>query len=93
VGRQSVLWDVAGAIVEWRLDVIGTSALLGALAKHLPVSADQLKFYSLSYAAFRMGAMSLCADITSDDAERARMTAAAKLYRDSLLLGLSSERE
>ncbi|MCI0746235.1 MAG: hypothetical protein L0Y58_12595 [Verrucomicrobia subdivision 3 bacterium] len=55
-GRQSILWDVAGTIVEWNLSAGQIGAFLAAL-RSFRIEADPqaLEFYQLAYAAFRMG--------------------------------------
>ncbi|MCU1503416.1 MAG: hypothetical protein JWM12_2770, partial [Ilumatobacteraceae bacterium] len=47
-------------------------------------TARWLRFHELAYAAFRMGQTTMCASMTNDRAERARLRAAAGRYRGQL---------
>ncbi len=92
IGTQPVVWDVAGAIVEWRLnnDQIATllSAFYAAGGDKLP--QDALTFYRMAYAAFRMGQCQMCAHMVAcDPDEQTRLWTAYMVYRDELgrLLG------
>ncbi len=78
VGRQSMLWDVAGALVEW-----GSNADLVSAAEQ--VSGEQfdpnsLRFYQAAYAAFRGGMCAVCAQSSDDPA----LLHAAERYRQAL---------
>jgi hypothetical protein len=82
VGRQSVLWDVAGVIVEWKLSAEQQGIFLNAVdgrAPTLPIDSVIVDFYVRAYAAFRMGLMTLCAESASGT-EQARLRAAAERY-------------
>jgi hypothetical protein len=64
VGRQSILWDVAGAVVEWNLNTQTAVPLLTAVQTGgVAIESDALHFYLVAYAAFRMGQMSTCMGI------------------------------
>lgn len=83
VGRQSVLWDVAGALVEWGLSEDAARPLLQAYqgAGGTLAPPDVSAFYRLAYAAFRYGQCALCADMPAHDPqEQARLWAAMKRY-------------
>lgn len=58
IGRQSILWDVAGAIVEW--DLGDEPALLLSQRVCPVISAGTVAFYSAAYAAFRAGIAMHC---------------------------------
>jgi hypothetical protein len=93
VGRQSVAWDVAGALVEWRLDGPAAAPLLEAFCRaggdRLPPT--ELTFYRLAYAAFRAGQCKLCADADGiDTAERLRLRRAYERYRHDLAQTLAA---
>lgn len=83
VGRQPVLWDVAGAIVEWQLSPAGSDLLLGTLDQAgLRFSQAALRFYCLAYSSFCLGLTSLCAASVGDEsAEKLRLQRAAAFYR------------
>lgn len=83
VGRQPVLWDLAGLAVEWNLD----DSLLELACDELrragvPVERDVILFYEMAYASFRFGQMTFA--IRSDDAEQDRVRRAAAMYRSRL---------
>lgn len=58
IGRQPILWDVAGAAIEWDLSQQQTAMLLGLVAPQ--VAAQLLRFYCAAYAAFRIGMAVMC---------------------------------
>ncbi len=57
VGRQSWLWDLAGALVEWDLNKESATPLLEEIVSEssLAFAPDELRFYCSAYAAFRLG--------------------------------------
>jgi hypothetical protein len=83
VGPQPLLWDAAGTLVEWELSPEAAHPFLEALqAAGAPrFHEEALHFYSLAYAAFRLGQCSLCAQMTGDGEEQSRLYAAAESYR------------
>ncbi|HEX8229879.1 MAG TPA: hypothetical protein VF826_11285 [Chloroflexia bacterium] len=87
IGAQPVAWDIAGAIVEWRLDEEGSRTLLEAFysagGESIPISA--LAFYQMAYAAFRAGQCHMCANMAAHDpAEQERLWSAYDLYKKQL---------
>jgi hypothetical protein len=91
IGRQAVAWDLAGAMVEWRLDAKAVERLLMAFCASggTPLDADTLAFYRAAYLAFRVGQCSLAAQV-HDPHERERLLQAGASYRQALakLLGV-----
>ena len=91
VGKQSVAWDLAGAIVEWRLEGEAIEQLLKAFsaAGGTIIDAATLDFYRIAYLAFRLGQCSLAAQV-HDPNERKRLLSASEVYRQQLaeFLGL-----
>lgn len=88
IGRQSVAWDIAGAMVEWELDESAAQTLRQALegAGGALVTPDVLQFHCLAYAAFRMGQCALCADMLAHDPpEQVRLRAASARYQAQLM--------
>jgi hypothetical protein len=84
VGQQSVDWDIAGAIVEWRLNANERTAFIGFCGEAgLPMS-QALGFYEIAYAAFRVGFCTLAQSLTGDCAEVARLKDAAGRYSRQL---------
>lgn len=87
IGRQSIAWDVAGALVEWELEGERAELLLTAYEEESewPIPPATLTFYRLAYAAFRLGQTTLCAGMLPEgDDERERLERAAARYRDEL---------
>jgi hypothetical protein len=89
IGPQSVLWDFAGAAVEWNLNADQIAAML----RQGSVMATEatLDFYRAACAAFRFGMFALCPGY---DAEAERAESAKKFYRRALesALGFATER-
>ncbi len=85
IGPQPVAWDLAGAIVEWRLDQPSAARLLRAYraAGGTAIDAERLAFYRAAYLAFRLGQCTLAAQV-HDPNERDRLLAAAAIYRQQL---------
>jgi hypothetical protein len=86
VGKQPLLWDVAGLLVEWDLDREVAASLLCSLSTAgIPVPADELIFYEMSYAAFRMGVLTLCAgEVQPGTDEQDRLAGASARHRARL---------
>jgi hypothetical protein len=84
VGRQPLTWDIAGALVEWRLDNARSRAMLKRFyaAGGEPIASAALLFYKAAYAALRAAQMKLSADHCADAAERTRLL---KAYADYLI--------
>ena len=97
IGRQAVVWDIAGAFVEWQLQEADAAPLLEAaqttLQSLMPkgtdldaaIPPDILRAYQLAYAAFRAGQTHLCANMSGyDPAEQARLWQAYHFYKETL---------
>jgi hypothetical protein len=85
IGRQPLIWDLAGATVEWRLDSETVRPLLSAFADaggELPTPGT-LAFYCAAYAAFRLGQCAICAGM-SDPSEQRRLLRAGDFYESQL---------
>jgi hypothetical protein len=87
IGKQSVLWDVAGTIIEWDLNERQCEAVARELrTREHQVDRKALGFYERAYAAFRMGFNSLGANQAGGDmAERSRLERASKRYEKKLV--------
>jgi hypothetical protein len=59
IGKQPLMWDVAGAVVEWALEAPGAKALQAAAGLER-IPRDLSVFYHASYAAFRVGMAAMC---------------------------------
>lgn len=91
VGRQSLLWDVAGAMIEWDLNSSNAAPLLAPIqTAGVEFTKEQLAFYQMAYAAFRMGLMALARSQTSDSREQHRLESAFAYYKQKLAIGLES---
>ena len=64
IGAQTILWDIAGAVVEWRMTPAQITHLLQTLGGTgaPPHHASNLRFHIAAYCAFRIGTASLAAD-------------------------------
>jgi len=83
VGRQSLIWDIAGAVIEWQLDGAASASLLESMG--IRVRPDILRLYLAAYAAFRIGQCTLCGQTTPDSDEHIRLSGAVQTYRRQLL--------
>lgn len=74
IGKQSYLWDVAGALVEWELQTQERARLLEAFARQgMMVDSAVLRFFEIAYRSFRLGQTSLCLELESCPQERSRL--------------------
>jgi hypothetical protein len=72
IGRQSIEWDIAGAITEWDLSAAQSDALLFEIeSAGIRVDRQSLHWYCLCYAAFKFGRFALSG--TPPDRWRTRM--------------------
>lgn len=87
VGMQPLVWDIAGAIVEWHLNDSSAGCLLEACyaAGVQRVPRDMLRWYEAGYAAMRLGQCEMCSEAEGKQSEEgARLQKAAKLYEERL---------
>ena len=87
IGRQPILWDVAGAVIEWSMDKRQVEKLNRALVDQgIGIDDRALRFYRAAYAAFRTGFVSLGLGQTGDngDGERRRLRDAFERYKHCL---------
>jgi len=85
-GPTDIAWDLAGAIVEWRMNAEAADRFLHEYCR---ISGDaaqkRLPDYLLAYSCFRMAFAQSAANSTSDAIERARLQRDADAYRNTLL--------
>jgi hypothetical protein len=94
VGEQSVLWDIAGAIVEWAMDEAQTEFFLHRFEQiGIQTESAAIRFYRKAYAAFRMGVCSLGAQQSGNDELEARRLGRAALRYEQQLLNLLQSSE
>jgi hypothetical protein len=83
-GPTDIAWDLAGAIVEWRMNDASAEAFLSHYQK---LSGDdaraRLPFFLCAYTAFRLGFCRMAAQACAE--ERERFAQAAEYYRSVLL--------
>ena len=86
IGCQDVAWDVAGAIVEFRLGPTEARQLIAATerASGRHVDCEMLEFYSLAYRAFRLGQATMSVESGAAAGERERLQRDACRYRETL---------
>jgi hypothetical protein len=82
-GRQPVLWDLAGAILEWDLDELGVSVLLegfttGGGPRCAPMALDA---YRAAYAAHRLGQVRHGTVVEKDACEREHLDRGYQRWR------------
>lgn len=92
IGKQSIVWDFAGLILEWELSEAQNRGLMKALTlQGACITPDVLQFYQIAYAAFRMGLCNFCGARAIDPAEQTRLAGAEKSYCHKLLHVLNQE--
>lgn len=83
-GPTDIAWDLAGAIVEWRME---TDAAKRLIARYKELTADdpstRLPAYLLAYSVFRMGYCKMAAEAEKGSAEAARLDLAYRFYREN----------
>jgi len=73
-GPTDVAWDLAGAIVEWRMPRAAMDRLLDGYARRTGDRAHpRLPAWLLAYALHRLGWLDMAASATDDPIERARL--------------------
>ncbi len=81
IGRQSVLWDIAGAITEWGMDARNRAIFLKSIEGYgIDVSLAALEFYRCAYVAFRLGYVSM-AMAGAEPGEQARLRRDYEFYQ------------
>jgi hypothetical protein len=87
IGKQSVLWDVAGFIVEWGLTAPERARWITALHRAgLNPDRAALAGYELAYAAFRLGLATLSLELEpAQSPEHPRLAQAVAQYRHAAL--------
>ncbi|WP_437672627.1 hypothetical protein [Sorangium sp. So ce131] len=89
-GPADIAWDLAGAMIEWRMDAAARSAFLERYRRR---SGDRpeprLPAYLAAYSLFRLGYAAMAAAALQDPGEARRLLAARDRYRAALLEDLS----
>ncbi|MDB6033944.1 MAG: glutamate-semialdehyde -aminomutase-like protein [Verrucomicrobiales bacterium] len=86
VGRQPLLWDIAGVIIEWKLSSDQTVLFEKTLRElGLDWMHEEINFYLAAFAAFKLGQVVLCLQMGSPDPEYTnRMERAVSYYSSKL---------
>jgi len=92
-GRQPLVWDLAGAILEWDLDPAMEEALRAAYSKAggYPCAPLALDAYRAAYAAHRVGQVRIAHDAETDPVERSRLERAYERWRAKLARSLPGQ--
>jgi hypothetical protein len=84
-GPIDIAWDLAGAIVEWGLDIDQRTLLLETYERACgDRAARRVEAYELAYTVFRTGYTKMAAQNIEDPSERQRMMAGYARYRARL---------
>jgi len=91
IGKQSLLWDIAGIVVDWNLEPSQVEFLLTSThLRTMKANPLELGFFCLAYAAFRAGIMVLAgSQLPANPLERTRVARALTYYKSKLLEVLS----
>lgn len=86
VGEQSILWDLAGACEEWRMDRAATAQFLRLWEERTDdrLAATLLDFYRAAYLAFRLAALHYAIHSTDEEDIRLSMQQEQWGYRQRL---------
>lgn len=89
-GPCDVAWDLAGAVVEWRLDEAHTGALLDRHARRTGDGDARARLapWLVAYAAFRAAWLAMARDACAGTPEHARLADAAARARARLSVSL-----
>ncbi|WP_437606785.1 hypothetical protein WMF20_38450 [Sorangium sp. So ce834] len=89
-GPTDIAWDLAGAIVEWRMAPDARRAFLDRYRRRSGDDPERrLPAYLTAYALLRLGYAAMAAASLPDEGEARRLTAARHRYRAALLEGLA----
>ena len=81
IGRQSFLWDVAGAMVEWHMTATAREIFMASLQ----VSPVHLRPYLVAYCAFKLGLLSFSGE--TNGAEWGRLVSILRRIFESSVVG------
>jgi len=75
VGQQSILWDIAGAMMEWEMTQAQKTIFCNRFADQAwPIDLEALRFHLLAYCAFQTGVASFCGDRERTEKLKRRIT-------------------
>ncbi len=85
-GPTDIAWDLAGAIVEWKLDSEAAELLVSEYrCKTNDAIRERLPNYLIAYACFRMAFAQSAANSTTASDERSRLQRDADAYKKAVL--------
>ncbi|WP_437480367.1 hypothetical protein WME75_35420 [Sorangium sp. So ce1014] len=88
-GPTDIAWDLAGAILEWRMAPDARRAFLERYRRRSGDDAERrLPAYLMAYALLRLGVAAMAAALLPDEGEARRLIAARHRYRAFLIDGL-----
>ncbi|MCL4767902.1 MAG: hypothetical protein KJZ80_16885 [Hyphomicrobiaceae bacterium] len=92
VGRQPIVWDLAGADIEWELDRDRAEALCACVRRLTGFSCGEATraFYKAGYCVFRAAAARHCAATGGDARMREHLIGASRWYERKLEAALAS---
>lgn len=85
-GPADICWDLAGAMIEWKLDERERERLLKRYVRHSGDrrASERLPFYQLAYTAFRVGYTELAMTALPISADRRRFERLRETYLSAL---------
>ncbi len=85
IGAQSLLWDVAGVLVEWNIPFSRAQPFVEGLSgAGLQLDGPRVTAWQLAYAAFRLGMTKLSSSQVPDPAEQNRLRHASEFYLQTI---------
>ena len=88
-GPTDILWDLAGAIIEWNMNSGAAEYLLAQFQKHgNRVDEARLSWFLLAYSVFRLSYCKMARSSTQDVAEKPRLDNAILHYKTHVNSGL-----
>jgi len=92
-GPADILWDLAGAIVEWDMDRHAEQSFIGKYYDLIGAKKDlRLPFFVLAYTVFRMSYCKMAMAATAHVDERFRLRGAYQSYRQRLNLSTTEQK-
>ena len=80
-GPTDIAWDLAGAIIEWKMDEDEAESLLGRFRTRSGAELPSMRSFLLGYALFRHAYCTMAAHALRGTNEHLRLLHAADLYR------------
>jgi len=82
-GPTDICWDLAGAIVEWKMDAQTQHFLVSSFSRHTGDDVQQrLPLFLLAYSVFRMSYCKMAMSMVAETDEKTRLLEAYQAYRE-----------